>query len=258
MSIDFTHRAYCELLEYLRGLGRRIVPFRDIPATGPYVILRHDVDFSVAKAEEMAVFDRQAGVQSTFFVLLTTPYYNPLDEENLRTLRRIVGMGHEIGLHYDCTGFDALTSAEQYRRIQSLAACLESHLDIRVKAIAQHKPAAASMHPEFPGYIDPYFQPFFKTIGYISDSRMLFRVKDVFAFFRDHPRCQALFHPIWWHAQPKTRAQIFEEIKGQLSQQFSHLIDEEHRIILDSLPSLQPCQADGETLLRRPARSAGQ
>jgi hypothetical protein len=238
--IDFGHRTYCELLEYIKGLGRRIVPFRDIPQSGRYVILRHDIDFSVAKAEEMAALDHRAGVQSTFFVLLTTPYYNPLDEENLQTLRRIIGMGHEIGLHYDCSGFDALTFDQQYQRIRSLAACLERHLDIQVKVIAQHKPAAATMHPEFPGYLDPYGHALFKDIAYISDSRMLFRVKDVYAFFRENPRCQAVLHPIWWHAQPKTRAEVFEEIKTQLAQQFSRMIDDEHRVILDSLPAVSP------------------
>jgi hypothetical protein len=240
LSIDFSHRAYCELLEYIKGLGHRIVPFRDIPQAGRYVILRHDIDFSVAKAAEMAMLDHQAGVQSTFFVLLTTPYYNPLDEENLQTLRRIIELGHEIGLHYDCSGFDALTFDEQYRRIQSLAACLETHLGIQVKAIAQHKPAAATMHPEFPGYMDSYCHTLFRDIGYISDSRMVFRVNDVHAFFRENLRCQAVLHPIWWHAQPKTRAQIFAEIKAQLAQQFSRMIDDEHRIILDSLPESSP------------------
>jgi hypothetical protein len=236
--IDFSHAAYCELLGYIKGLGHRIVPFRDIPHSGRYVILRHDIDFSVTKAEEMAALDHQAGVQSTFFVLLTTPYYNPLDEENLQTLRRIIGMGHEIGLHYDCSGFDALTFDEQYRRIQTLAACLESHLDIQVKVIAQHKPAAAAMHPQFPGYMDPYSDAFFKDIAYISDSRMVFRVKDVYAFFRENLRCQAALHPIWWHAHPKTREQIFAEIKTQLAQQFSRMIDHEHQVILDSLPQI--------------------
>ena len=240
MSIDFSHRAYCELLGHINGVGLRIVPFRDIPRSGRYVVLRHDIDFSIPKAEEMATLDHQAGVQSTFFVLLTPPYYNPLDEESLQTLRRITGMGHEIGLHYDCSGFDALTFDEQYRRVQSLAACLESHLDIQVTVIAQHKPAAATMHPQYPGYMDPYCHALFKDIAYISDSRMLFRVKDVYAFFRDNPRCQAVLHPIWWHERPRTRAQVFEEIKTQLAQQFSRMIDGEHQVILDSLPKISP------------------
>ncbi len=238
MNPDFSHRAYCDLLEYIKDLGSRIVPFRAIPESGRYVILRHDIDFSVTRAEEIAMLDYEAGVQSTFFVLLTTPYYNPLDEENLQVLRRIMALGHEIGLHYDCTGFDALAPEEQYRRIQSLTACLGTHLGIEIKAIAQHKPAAAGMHPDFPGYIDPYSRAFFKDIAYVSDSRMLFRVKDVYAFFRDNPRSQAVFHPIWWHAQPRTRAQIFEEIKAQLAHQFDRMIDQEHQIILDSLPGI--------------------
>lgn len=234
-EIDFSHKSYLDLLHYIKGLGRSIGPFRDFPASGPYVILRHDIDFSIIKAEEMAELDRSAGVQSTFFVLLTTPYYNALDDSNLRALRRVLAMGHEIGLHYDCSGFEYLTHERQLARIRALIACLESHLDTEVTAIAQHKPTAANTRPEFPGYRDAYSRRYFEDIGYISDSRMMFRVRDVYAFFRDHPRCQAVLHPIWWHARPQTREQIFSGLKQQLSAQFSQMIDEEDRVIREFL-----------------------
>lgn len=233
--IDFSHKSYLGLLRYIQGLGYRIGPFRDFSESDPYVILRHDIDFSITKAEEMAELDRHVGVQSTFFVLLTAPYYNPLWEENLQALRRIAAMGHEIGLHYDCSGFDALSADEQYHLIQTLAGCLESHLGMHVKSIAQHKPTAATTRPEFPGYLDAYSQRFFRDIAYISDSRMMFRVKDVHAFFRGHARCQAALHPVWWYAKPRTRMQVFEELKSQLAQQVNHLIDCEHSTILEFL-----------------------
>jgi len=237
ITIDFSHQSYLDLLTYIQGLGRPIVAFRDVSPIGPYVILRHDIDFSIAKAVEIAHLDSSVGARSTFFVLLTTPYYNPLDEENLARLRELLDLGHEIGLHVDCSGFDGLTAEEQLRRVQSQASCLEAHLGVRFTSIAQHKPTAAKTHPVFPGYVDAYGSAFFTDIGYISDSRMLFRVKDVYGFFRDHPRSQAVLHPIWWHKTPKTRTQILGELKVGLADQFAHLIDDEHRVILDFLGS---------------------
>jgi hypothetical protein len=240
-NIDFSHRSYTCLLEHITGLGRPIVSFREVPKSGPYAILRHDIDFSIAKAVEIASLDSQAGARSTFFVLMTTPYYNPLDEENIARLQSIAGLGHEIGLHVDCSGFDALTFAEQYNRLQNQISCLEAHLGIRVTSIAQHKPTAARMRPEFPGYRDAYSRPFFSDIAYISDSRMMFRVRDVYEFLDQHERCQLVLHPIWWHRSPRTRSEVFEGIRTELAHQFSRMIDDEHRIILDFLSTyVQP------------------
>jgi hypothetical protein len=235
VMIDFTHQSYLDLLAYVQAMGYDVVPFRDAPASGSYVILRHDIDFSIPKAIEMAGLDRQAGVHSTFFVLLTAPYYNPLSEEGLAGLRQIIGMGHEMGLHYDCTGFDRLTPDGQKERVDRLVACLEDHLGIHVTSISQHKPTESNVKPEIPGYVDAYSRPFFKDIAYVSDSRMMFRVPDLRAFFQDHPRSQALIHPIWWHARQKTRAEAFECIKSQLGTSFDAMLDAEHRGILGFL-----------------------
>ena len=234
-TIDFGHQSYRDLLTFVQGLGRPIVAFRDVPSAGPFAILRHDIDFSIAKAVEMARLDSSLGARSTFFVLLTTPYYNPLDEENLPRLRSIIDLGHEIGLHVDCSGFDGLTPGEQLERVRAQATCLEAHLGVKIGSIAQHKPTAARTRPEFPGYVDAYSKPFFSDIGYISDSRMMFRVPDVRGFFRQHERCQLVLHPVWWHNTPKTRAQILDELKLGLADQFARMIDDEHRIILDFL-----------------------
>jgi len=241
--IDFTHESYLDLLAYVQALGYGVVPFRDLPPvgagtfrqSGPYVILRHDIDFSVSKAIEMAALDRKAGVHSTFFVLLTAPYYNALSEQSLDGLQEIIAMGHEMGLHYDCTGFDRLTPAEQKHRVDRQVACLEDHLGIHVTSISQHKPTESNVRPEIPGYVDAYSRPFFKEIAYVSDSRMMFRVPDLRAFFQDHPRSQALIHPIWWHAEKKTRPEVFGYIKSQLGTSLDAMLDAEHRGIVDFL-----------------------
>jgi hypothetical protein len=233
--IDFTHSSYLDLLAYVQALAYAVVPFRGLPRSGPYVILRHDIDFSIGKAIEMAALDRLAGVYSTFFVLLTAPYYTAMSEESLDGLQEILAMGHKMGLHYDCTGFDRLAPTEQKQRVDRLVACLEDCLGIHVASISQHKPTESNVKPEIPGYVDAYSRPLFKEIAYVSDSRMTFRVPDLQAFFRDHPRSQALIHPIWWHAEKKTRSEVFDYIKRQLATSLDVMLDAEHRGIVDFL-----------------------
>jgi hypothetical protein len=215
---DFTHPGYLALLRFInRELGYPIGPLRDCPDDGPYVILRHDIDFSVRKAVEMAELDHEAGVSSTFFVLLTAPCYNALSEDNLRLLRSLAAMGHEIGLHYDCTGFELLTTEARRRRVALLAECLADGIGQQVTSIAQHKPASAGVRETFPVFRDAYDARFFPVNGYLSDSRMKFGTERVDAFFRANPRSQLLIHPVWWHQSSRSRDEALAAIQADVS-----------------------------------------
>lgn len=232
---DFTHDSYLNLLKYVQDLGYTIGPFRRFPKSGPYVILRHDIDFSVLKAKEMAELDHKAGVAATFFVLLTSPLYNALSEANIQVMQQIIKLGHEIGLHYDCSTFENLQPNERYNQVVTLANCLGNNLNIKITAISQHKPARSNIKENFPGYADAYSRPFFNDIAYISDSRMTFRGQDVYAFFRNNPRSQLLIHPIWWHYVHKSREEIFEYLKIHISTLTNNIIDSAAREIEDYL-----------------------
>ena len=43
-----------------------------------FLILRHDVDFSLDYALQMAQKEAQNKIRSTYFILLHSPFYNPL------------------------------------------------------------------------------------------------------------------------------------------------------------------------------------
>lgn len=62
------------------------------------VALRHDVDHSIDVALEMAFWEHDHGVRSTYFILPGTTYWN----EDLRLVEKclqIQDFGHEVGLH---------------------------------------------------------------------------------------------------------------------------------------------------------------
>ncbi len=211
---DFTHQSYLDLLKSIKDSGREIKSFENADAyNGPLVILRHDVDFSLRKALEMAKLDHEAGATSTFFILLTAPYYNPLTEEGVHLVKEIVALGHECGLHYDCTGFELLTEEQRQNRILTFANTLGDAVGVPVKTIAQHKPAKSPIRQEFPAFRDAYSAQYFKDIPYISDSRKTFFYHtDVLGFIKQYKKCQLLTHPIWWNREPMDIPGIFGQL----------------------------------------------
>jgi hypothetical protein len=219
MNLDFTHASYLALIAHIRELGHAVGSFEQILAAPPesYVLLRHDIDFSLERGVEMAELDRQAGVTSTFFILLTSPYFNVLSEQGSASVRAIRAMGHEIGLHIDLTGFELLSPAQQQDKIARLAAVLCNISTCDVRSIAQHRPASTLVRVHSPGFVDAYEDRHYTEIGYISDSRRVFVRPNVYDFFREHRRSQLLIHPLWWTASEQTRSSIFEELGATMS-----------------------------------------
>ena len=84
----WTYNSYMELLK--EGLEKDVGFF-----------IRHDVDISLKKAVEMAEFENKHRISSTYYILLSSPYYNALEAENLQRIRTLRELGMNVGLHYD-------------------------------------------------------------------------------------------------------------------------------------------------------------
>jgi hypothetical protein len=52
------------------------------------ILLRHDVDFDVKKALSIAKIDYSLKIKSHFFFLVDSPFYNLLEKENIRALKK--------------------------------------------------------------------------------------------------------------------------------------------------------------------------
>jgi len=61
-------------------------------------LLRHDVDMDIDRALDMAIFESKRGVYSTYFLLHTAKYFN-YSKEFAQKCKKIVSLGHDIGLH---------------------------------------------------------------------------------------------------------------------------------------------------------------
>jgi hypothetical protein len=101
---SFTYRRYDRFLARLTRSGATVVPLRDFAAyeaaEQAVVALRHDVDFRLGAALELARLEHARGLRATYFVLHTARYWS--DDRLLPALRRIQDeYGHEIGWHND-------------------------------------------------------------------------------------------------------------------------------------------------------------
>jgi hypothetical protein len=73
----FTYDWYSNFLRHCRDNGN-LTLLRDVETGAfPQIILRHDIDFDLAAAQEFSLKEECAGVRSTYLVLLSTHYYNP-------------------------------------------------------------------------------------------------------------------------------------------------------------------------------------
>lgn len=100
---------YGRLLDLLMT-GRSVVTCAEAHrlerAPEPVVMIRHDVDHDIYTAVQMARWEADHGVRSTYCILHTAWYYGAFDghkyarsAEVLETVDEIVALGHEINFH---------------------------------------------------------------------------------------------------------------------------------------------------------------
>ena len=213
-----SRQLYVDFLGKANARGFSFVRFRDfLPGGGPlpdrFIALRHDVDFSPQFSVEMAEIEHAAGVASTFFVLVDGQFYNPLQPDVVRQLRRIRDLGHEIGLHFDVRlAVHADLGAEVAFRMKLLSALI----DAPVRSFSQHDPvnagvATATLPSEHAPCVDVSEVIREKDLLYVSDSAMMWR-RHTFETALDEERNLCLLaHPhSWLHPQDDYVAMIRE------------------------------------------------
>ena len=70
--MNFSHQEYSSILEAFEG---RWCSFFDV-SDQPFVLMRHDVEFSVERAFELGELENQKGVKSTFNFQVCCDTYN--------------------------------------------------------------------------------------------------------------------------------------------------------------------------------------
>jgi len=169
-DVTFTRDWYRDFLEDLQSRDREFKSFAQPPEVGE-VYLRHDVDLSLQSALEMARIEADLGVESTYFLLLTSPLYNPFEAESREIVRALTTLGHDVGLHFNThvhwsepPGTEALE-----RVVASERAALETIVPT-TDAVSFHRPPSWVLDRSFDDFSSTYAPELFSEIDYLADS----------------------------------------------------------------------------------------
>lgn len=172
---------YIRLLRHYLDDNFKFVFFRDYELFGSkQILLRHDVDFDVDYALEMAKLEHSMNVKSTYFFLTHSDAYNLLSISCRKKVFDIVNFGHHVGIHYDpvIRYEDQLEVFDQICPYDNVWPIVSIHRPRGLEGVKQ---------PFWSTYEDRYF----KDISYASDSRCTIPNKITH-------NGQLLIHPVWW------------------------------------------------------------
>lgn len=202
----FTAADYGAILEAARTHGYAFARFTDpVPRAATRVVyLRHDVDNTLQAALRMAETEANAEAPATYLVMVRSENYNPFTPANVRRLRRIRDLGHEIGLHFAVQAHDCAAVAKDLPScVREDAALLELALGEQVRVFSFHNPAVREQYTiEVPGLVNAYADRFFADACYLSESNMRWPSGspiDVLASGEDSV-VQILVHPLSYSA----------------------------------------------------------
>jgi hypothetical protein len=202
---DFCKKGYLSLILSLKGLNYDFVTFNDFSSQYKQIILRHDVDFRLDDALEMALAESKLNISSTYFFLLGSEFYNLFSKAGKSTLLSIIDLGHEIGLHFDASIYkesDVQSKILYERRI------LQDQAETPVKTFSFHRGALSRLGTEngYFGMDGAYDKKFFRDIGYCSDSEGRWRHHHPLKHpcIQGKKSFQLLIHPIWWSPEMPT------------------------------------------------------
>jgi len=208
---NFNSRNYKKLLKFFINRNYKFVSYKSFRSK-QNILLRHDVDFDVNKALSIAKIDYSLKINSHFFFLVDSPFYNLLEKKNIEALRKIAKMNHFIGLHLDMSNKIKTSSiADLIFKYEYLKKLIGAS-----KIYSIHKYGSVKRNIYLNSFLNFYRKNITKI--YYSDSGGKFRfgipTKD-FRIIKQKKSFQLNLHPIWWIGKEKRNQKISSLIRDK-------------------------------------------
>ncbi len=205
--MEFTYDGYLELINSLKEKNYKFCDYLNCDEYDKPVIFRHDIDNSLNKALEIAKLEYENNITSTFFVLLSTNFYNVFSKESNEILKEIMGLGHRIGLHFDEKRYEITNAEELEYWVEREGDILGNAIDKEIKVVSMHRPSKWILENDiqFKRIINSYSNKFLSDYKYLSDSRMHWR-EDVLGIIESekHDKLHILTHSFWYSDEKET------------------------------------------------------
>lgn len=226
--MQFTYEFYITMIAALKKKNYIFTDYDDCGRHKKIVVLRHDIDTSLDKAVELANLEAELGVKSTYFVLLSSEFYNVIAKDSREKIKEIQNAGHDIGLHFDELNYDKTCRKGIQSLIIKEVCILEEVLQTKIKSVSMHRPSRETLEADynFGSVINSYGKKFFKEFKYVSDSRRRWR-EDVMEIIQSgkYDKLHILTHAFWYHDKEKDLKTTIKEFVNQGSIDRYHILD---------------------------------
>ena len=205
----FSYNEYKNIINLI-GQHLPFVDFADVDKnTDKFCILRHDIEYSIDRALDMARFESdELGVTSTYCVQLRSNIYNAISNKNIDVMTEIKSLGHKIALHINPPLMD-LSAVREY--ISNDIKTLERHYEFEIDRFSFHIPKKEYLKPyiKIENKINCYDKLFFHyfdenkpnrlRVLYLADSNHQWKYGHPLDFdFSKIKKLQLLTHPYSW------------------------------------------------------------
>lgn len=220
----YTRAAYIRLLRIVKEEGYLFGRYTQMEERAERLLhLRHDIDYSIDWALELARINAAEGARATFCFQLRSPLYNLLAYPAIQCVKEISALGQDLAMHYtndkvipDEDGLLAQQILDDYDAIRRVFPGM-------VPAFGWHNPSLApdllerGLDLVVPGMVNMYSRHFVKAVKYVSDSNIRYTVPQLESLIRaGHPKMQLLVHPFQWLADGKDMLEILAKTWKQV------------------------------------------
>lgn len=171
---DFTLENYKRLLQIAKQ-SYSFILFNQahINNRSKSIILRHDVEFSLPIALEMAKIEHDLGIRATYFIQLHSDFYNSLEAKTFKEIQEIEQLGHQLALHFDAHFWEITRENQLESCLLKDKEIFEKYFSTEPKVFSFHNNNAFTLscyNDTYAGMINVYSRKFRKEYGYCADS----------------------------------------------------------------------------------------
>lgn len=229
----FSFNDYKEIIRIIKSTDR-YMDYHKALTSDKFILMRHDVEYSVERAYELAKVESSMDFTSTFFFQWTNNSYNILSRKNKDLIKDMHERGHTIGLHFALNG---MTDMEQIRKqITKEMDILNSMFEFKIDTFSIHRPSKDVLREniKLPGIINAYQDEFFTfaenvtentpvSVKYLSDANHIWRYgypdeKNIL----ENDKVQILTHPFAWCKQGYDN---FDNYKSLIKEKYMELVN---------------------------------
>lgn len=214
---DFNYKHYEAIIKKALEMRYKIVNFREVDEfydSERLLLLRHDIEEKPERALRIAEVEHSLGVHSTFFVRIHSNDYNPFGFKSIGELKKILSLGHEIGLHYETLELARVLKVDPLALFIQDKSALENSLDIKIESVSEHGDKRTHRTIDHPsedsmelmerlkqGVIcrNSYDPRYFKEMKYLSESNGVWREGCICEHLGEQLKIQLLTHPHLWY-----------------------------------------------------------